>query len=53
MPPAQWQAWLIGSGVVMNIGIAFAMVNAAPYSMAATGEYERPHAFAVMAALGR
>ncbi len=51
LPPAQWQAWLLGSGVVMNIGIAFAMVNAAPYIMAVTGEYERPHAFAMMAAL--
>ena len=51
LPPAQWQAWLIGSGVVMNIGIAFAMVNATPYIMAVTSEYERPHAFALMAAL--
>ncbi len=51
LPPGQWQAWLLGSGVVMNIGIAFAMVNAAPYIMAVTGEYERPHAFACMAAL--
>ena len=51
LPPAQWQAWLIGSGVVMNIGIAFAMVNATPYIMAVTSEYERPHAFAVMAAI--
>ncbi len=51
LPPAQWQAWLLGSGVVMNVGIAFAMVNAAPYIMAVTGEYERPHAFAMMAAL--
>jgi MFS family permease len=51
-PQAQWQAWLLGSGVVMNIGIAFAMVNAAPYIMATTRDYERPHAFAFMAALG-
>jgi MFS family permease len=51
-PQAQWQAWLLGSGVVMNIGIAFAMVNAAPYIMAITRDYERPHAFAFMAALG-
>jgi hypothetical protein len=51
-PPSQWQAWLIGSGTVMNIGIAFAMVNATPYMMAVTNEYERPHAFAVMAAIG-
>ncbi|MFN8466377.1 MAG: MFS transporter [Caldilineaceae bacterium] len=51
LPQAQWQAWLLGSGVVMNIGIAFAMVNAAPYIMAVTKEFERPHAFAIMAAL--
>jgi MFS family permease len=52
LPQTRWQAWLIASGTVMNVGIAFAMVNAAPYMMAVTDEYERPHAFAVLAALG-
>jgi MFS family permease len=51
LPPAQWLAWLLGTGMVMNIGIAFVMVNAAPYIMTVTGGYERPYAFAAMAAL--
>ncbi len=51
MPQAQWQAWLLGSQVVTNIGIALATVNAPPYMMAVSGDYERPHAFAFLAAL--
>jgi MFS family permease len=46
LPQAQWQAWLLGCQIVTNIGIAFATVNAPPYIMAATEEYERPYAFA-------
>ena len=51
MPQVQWQAWLLGSQVVTNIGIALATVNAPPYMMAVSGDYERPHAFAFLAAL--
>lgn len=51
MPQAQWQAWLLGSQVVTNIGIALTTVNAPPYMMAVSGDYERPHAFAFLAAL--
>ena len=51
MPQAQWQAWLLGSQVVTNIGIALATVNTPPYMMAVSGDYERPHAFAFLAAL--
>ncbi len=51
MPQAQWEAWLLGSQVVTNIGIALATVNAPPYMMAVSGDYERPHAFAFLAAL--
>jgi hypothetical protein len=51
VPHAHWQAWLLGSQVVMNIGIAFATVNAAPYIMAMSSDYERPHAFAFLATL--
>lgn len=51
MPQAQWQVWLLGSQVVTNIGIALATVNAPPYMMAVSGDYERPHAFAFLAAL--
>ena len=50
LPHAQWQAWLLGSQIVTNIGIAFATVNAPPYMMAVSGDYERPHAFAFLAA---
>ena len=51
LPQTQWQAWLLGSQVVTNIGIALATVNAPPYMMAVSGDYERPHAFAFLAAL--
>ncbi len=51
MPQTQWLAWLLGSQVVTNIGIALATVNAPPYMMAVSSDYERPHAFAFLAAL--
>ena len=51
LPQAQWQAWLLGCQVVTNVGIAFATVNAPPYIMAETDEYERPYAFAFLATL--
>ena len=51
LPPALWAAWLIGSQVIVMVGVAFATVNIAPTSMTVTGEAERRHAFAVFQAL--
>jgi MFS family permease len=52
LAPAQyWQAWLLGAQVVLNIGAALVTVHIPPYIMAVTGERERRHAFAALAAL--
>ena len=51
LPPALWAAWLIGSQVIVMVGVAFMTVNIAPYLMTVTGEAERRHAFAVFQAL--
>ena len=51
LPRAWWDACLIGGQVVMNVGLAIGTVSMPPYIMAVTGERERPHAFAFVAAL--
>jgi MFS family permease len=51
VPEARWEAWLLGCYVVLNIGIALYTVNVPPYLMAVTGERERRHAFASLAAV--
>jgi Na+/melibiose symporter-like transporter len=51
VPPQYWQAWLLGAQVVLNIGGALVTVHIPPYIMAVTGERERRHAFAALAAL--
>jgi MFS family permease len=51
LPQMYWLPWLIASQVVRNVGGAFAAVNAPPYIMAVTDEYERSHAFAFIAAV--
>jgi len=50
-PETQWRAWLLGCQVLLNIGVALITVNIPPYLMAVTGERERRHAFAFLAAL--
>ncbi len=50
-PRPTWEAWLITGQIVMNVGLAIGTVTMPPYIMAVTGERERPHAFAFVAAL--
>ena len=51
LPRPYWEGWLLGCQVVLNVGVALATVHVPPYIMAVTEERERPHAFAVFAAL--
>ncbi len=49
-PESQWRIWLIACQVITGFGPAFLAVNLPPYVMAVTGEKERRHAFAAIAA---
>jgi MFS family permease len=51
LPQAYWQAWLLGSQMLLNVGVAIITVNIPAYLMALTGERERKHAFGLFAAL--
>jgi MFS family permease len=51
LPQAYWQAWLLGSQMLLNVGVAIITVNVPAYLMALTGERERKHAFGLFAAL--
>ena len=51
LPKAYWQAWLLGSQMLLNVGVAIITVTIPAYLMALTGERERKHAFGVFAAL--
>ncbi len=51
LPQAYWQAWLLGSQMLLNVGVAIITVTIPAYLMALTGERERKHAFGLFAAL--
>jgi MFS family permease len=50
--PGIWQqGWLIGTRMLVGLGISLYIVNASPFLMGATGPEERDHAFAIRTAL--
>lgn len=51
LPAAWWFGWLLGAQVVLYLGVALITVVIPPYIMAVSGERERRHAFAMLAAL--
>ncbi|MFN8466026.1 MAG: MFS transporter [Caldilineaceae bacterium] len=51
LPQAYWPAWLLGSQMLLNVGVAIITVSIPAYLMALTGERERKHAFGLFAAL--